>query len=51
MSPIAIVLDFGVSMSTLCLKLKVSQKSMLRRMLSLSVYISLIESFAGIVML
>ena len=40
MSPIAMVRDFDVSMSTLCLKLKVSQNSVLRRMLSKSLYIS-----------
>ncbi len=54
MSPIAMVRDFDVSMhrmSTLSLKLKVSQESVLRRILSQSLHISLFESFAGIVML
>ncbi len=51
MSLIAMVRSFVVSMSTLSLKLKVSQKSVLRRMLPQTLYISLFESFAIIAML
>ena len=37
MSPIAMMRDFDVSMSTLCSKLKVSQMSVLCQMLSQSI--------------
>ncbi len=50
-SPVAIVRNFDVAISTLCSNLKVSQKSVLRRMLSQSHLVSLFESFAGIAML
>ncbi len=38
-------------MSTLCLNLKISQKSVLRQMLSQNLYVSVFAPFAGIAML
>ena len=51
MSPVAMVREFAVSTSTLCSQLKVSQKSVLRRILLQNPKVPLLESFAGISML